>query len=121
MQSQKQENGQIKVVVEGRERATTIRVENNEGAFTALVRRAPIVTEEGVRTGTLIQKVAQLVEQHLRLAPDVQPDALQTAMRNADASHMADALASQLRISVEDKQASRHCWNSSQRPPVWHV
>ena len=104
LQSQKQENGQIKVVVEGRERATTIRVENNNGAFTALVRRAPVVTEEGVRTDALVQKVGQLIEQHLRLAPDIQPDALQTAMRNADASHMADALASQLRISVEDKQ-----------------
>jgi ATP-dependent Lon protease len=79
-------------------------VENNNGAFTALVRRAPVVNEEGVRTDALVQKVAQLIEQHLRLAPDVQPDALQTAMRNADSSHMADALASQLRISVEDKQ-----------------
>src|SRR5215210_994334 len=104
LQSQKQDNGQIKVVVEGRERATTIRVENNDGAFTALVRRAPVVSEEGVRTDALVQKVAQLIEQHLRLAPDIQPDALQTAMRNAEASHMADALASQLRISVEDKQ-----------------
>jgi ATP-dependent Lon protease len=104
LQSQRQENGQIKVVVEGRERATTIRVENNNGAFTAMVRRAPIVNEEGVRTDALVQKVAQLIEQHLRLAPDVQPDALQTAMRNVDPSHMADALASQLRISVEDKQ-----------------
>jgi len=104
LQSQRQENGQIKVVVEGRERATTIRVENNDGAFTALVRRAPVVNEEGVRADALVQKIAQLIEQHLRLAPDVQPDALQTAMRNADSSHMADALASQLRISVEDKQ-----------------
>src|SRR6267378_2043922 len=115
MQSQKQENGQIKVVVEGRERATTVRVENNEGAFTALVRRAPIVSEEGVRTDALIQKVAQLVEQHLRLAPDVQPDALQTAMRNADASHMADALASQLRISVEDKQGLLELFSAQAR------
>jgi len=40
------------------------------------------VNEEGVRTDALVQKIAQLVEQHLRLAPDVQPDALQTAMRN---------------------------------------
>src|SRR5437879_652983 len=104
LQSQRQDNGQIKVVVEGRERATTVRVENNNGAFTALVRRAPSVNEEGIRTDALVQKTAQLVEQHLRLAPDVQPDALQTAMRNADPSHMADALASQLRISVEDKQ-----------------
>ncbi len=104
LQSQRQENGQIKVVVEGRERATTIRVENNNGAFTATVRRAPVVSEAGVRTDALVQKISQLVEQHLRLAPDVQPDALQTAMRNADPSHMADALSSQLRIAVEDKQ-----------------
>jgi ATP-dependent Lon protease len=115
LQSQRQENGQIKVVVEGRERATTIRVENNNGAFTALVRRAPAVKEEGVRTDALVQKIAQLVEQHLRLAPDVQPDALQTAMRNADASHMADALASQLRISVEDKQGLLELFSAQAR------
>src|ERR671932_1926048 len=65
LQSQKQDNGQIKVVVEGRERATTVRVENNDGAFTALVRRAPQVNEEGPRVETLIQKINQLVEQHL--------------------------------------------------------
>ncbi len=115
LQSQRQENGQIKVVVEGRERATTIRVENNNGAFTALVRRAPVASEEGVRTDALVQKVAQLIEQHLRLAPDVQPDALQTAMRNAEASHMADALASQLRISVEDKQGLLELFSTQAR------
>src|SRR5215813_12545754 len=60
LQSQKQENGQIKVVVEGRERATTVRVENTDGAFMALVRRAPVVNEEGTRLDALIQKVGQL-------------------------------------------------------------
>src|ERR1051325_1269783 len=115
LQSQRQENGQIKVVVEGRERATTIRVDNNAGAFTATVRRAAVVAEEGVRTDALVQKIAQLIEQHLRLAPDVQPDALQTAMRNADPSHMADALASQLRISVEDKQGLLELFSAQAR------
>jgi ATP-dependent Lon protease len=115
LQSQRQENGQIKVVVEGRERATTIRVDNNAGAFTATVRRAPVVSEEGVRTDALVQKIAQLIEQHLRLAPDVQPDALQTAMRNADPSHMADALASQLRIAVEDKQGLLELFSAQAR------
>jgi len=115
LQSQRQENGQIKVVVEGRERATTIRVENNNGAFTAIVRRAPVVSEAGVRTDALVQKISQLVEQHLRLAPDVQPDALQTAMRNADPSHMADALSSQLRISVEDKQGLLELFSAQAR------
>ncbi len=104
LQAQRQENGQTKVVVEGRERATTVRVENDNGAFTATVRRAPTANESGPRIDALTQKIGQLIEQHLRLAPDAQPDALQTALRNPDPSHLADALASQLRITVEDKQ-----------------
>jgi ATP-dependent Lon protease len=115
LQSQKQENGQIKVVVEGRERATTVRVENTDGAFMALVRRAPIVNEESTRLDALIQKVGQLVEQHLRLAPDTQTDALQTALRNQEPSHLADALASQLRISVEDKQGLLEIFSTQAR------
>src|SRR5215203_5566412 len=104
LQAQRQENGQTKVVVEGRERATTIRVENDNGAFTATVRRAPAAPEAGPRIDALMQRVGQLVEQHVRLAPEMQTDALQTALRNTDPSHLADALASQLKISVEDKQ-----------------
>src|ERR1700750_26992 len=115
LQSQKQENGQIKVVVEGRERATTVRVENTDGAFMALVHRAPIVNEEGTRLDALIQKVSQLVEQHLRLAPDTQTDARQTALRNQEPSHLADALASQLRISVEDKQGLLEIFSTQAR------
>jgi ATP-dependent Lon protease len=115
LQSQKQENGQIKVVVEGRERAATIRVENNDGAFTALIRRAPVVNEEGQRVEALVQKINQLIEQHLRLAPDAQTDALQTALRNQDPSHLADALASQLRISVEDKQGLLEIFSAQAR------
>ncbi|CDM66938.1 endopeptidase La [Pyrinomonas methylaliphatogenes] len=104
LQAQRQENGQIKVVVEGRERATTIRVENEDGAFTAIVRRAPIATETGLRVESLIQRIAQLLEQHMRLAPEMPTDALQAALRNPDPAQMSDQFASQMRISVEDKQ-----------------
>jgi ATP-dependent Lon protease len=115
LQSQKQDNGQIKVVVEGRERATMVRIENADGAFMALVRRAPVVNEEGARLDALVQKIGQLVEQHLRLAPDMQTDALQTAMRNHDPSHLADALASQLRLTVEDKQGLLELFSAQAR------
>ena len=104
LQAQKQDNGQIKVVVEGRERATVIRIDDSDGAFTATVRRAPVVPETGQRIDALVGKLGNLVDSHLRLAPETQTDALQTALRNQDSSHLADALASQLRISVEDKQ-----------------
>ncbi len=104
LQAQRQDNGQIKVIVEGRERATAIRVENDAGAFTAVVRRAPVAAETGLRVEALIQRIAQLLEQHMRLAPEVPTDALQAALRNPDPAQMADQFASQMRISVEDKQ-----------------
>src|SRR3954465_468630 len=80
LQAQRQENGQTKVVVEGRERATTIRIENDNGAFPAPGRRPPAVAEAGPRIDALMQRVGQLVEQHVRLAPEMQTDALQTAL-----------------------------------------
>ena len=104
LQAQRLENGQTKVVVEGRERATTIRIENDNGAFTAVVRRAPAAPEAGQRVDAFIQRIHQLIAQHLRLAPETQTDALQTALRNQDPSNLADSLASQLKLSVEDKQ-----------------
>jgi ATP-dependent Lon protease len=105
LQSQRQDNGQIKVVVEGRERATMVRVENRGGAFTAFVRRAPVIHEGNMRMDIMLQRIHTLVEQHMRIAPDAQSDALQTALRNQDPAHMSDALASQLKIAVEEKQA----------------
>ena len=51
----------------------------------------------------------------LRLAPESQTDALQTALRNQNPSHLADALASQLRISVEDKQGLLELFSSQAR------
>ena len=92
LQSQRQENGQIKVVVEGRERATALRIENHYGAFTAIVRRAPQAREYGMRTDILMQRIAQLVEQHIRLAPEAQSDVLQTALRNPEPSHLATSV-----------------------------
>jgi ATP-dependent Lon protease len=104
LQSQRQENGQIKVVVEGRERATALQIENYQGTFSARVRRAPRAQEYGVRTDMLMQRIAQLVEQHVRLSPEPPSDAFQAALRNPEPSHLADAIASQMRLPLEEKQ-----------------
>src|SRR5918994_3860078 len=46
LQAQRQENGQIKVVVEGRERGRSVRVEQDaEGMFHAYVRKVPSTDE----------------------------------------------------------------------------
>src|SRR5688572_10226427 len=105
LQAQRQDNGQIKVVVEGRERGESVRVEKDpDGMFYAHVRKITPSDESGYRTDGLLQKIHTLVEQFLRVSPDAYTDALHASLRGISAAQIADAMSSHLRISVEEKQ-----------------
>jgi len=105
LQAQRQENGQIKVVVEGRERGRMIRVDQDaDGMFHAHVRRVSATDESGYRTDGLLQKIHSLVEQFLRVSPDAYTDALHASLRGVSAAQVADSMSSHLRIGVEEKQ-----------------
>ena len=106
LQAQRQENGQIKVVVEGRERGLSVRVEqDDDGMFYAHVRKVASSDESGFRTDGLLQKIHTLVEQFLRVSPDAYTDALHASLRGVSSAQIADSMSSHLRISVEEKQA----------------
>lgn len=116
LQAQKQENGQVKVVVEGRERGTTIRVEQNpNGMFYAMVRRIASVDESGYRTDGLLQKIHGLVEQLMRVAPDAYTDALHASLRGISVAQISDAMSSHLRISIEEKQSLLETFSVQER------
>lgn len=105
LQAQRQDNGQIKVVVEGRERGQSMRVEqDDDGMFYAHVRKIASADESGYRTDGLLQKIHTLVEQFLRVSPDAYTDALHASLRGISAAQIADSMSSHLRISVEEKQ-----------------
>jgi len=105
VQAQRQDNGQIKVVVEGRERGMAVRVEHDsDGMFYAHVRRVPSTDESGYRTDGLLQKIHSQVEQFLRVSPDAYTDALHASLRGVSAAQIADSMSSQLRIGVDEKQ-----------------
>jgi ATP-dependent Lon protease len=104
LQAQKQENGQIKVVVEGRERAATIKVDRDDDLLFATVRRIVSTNESGYQTDGLLQKLHNLVEQLMRLSPDAYTDSLHASLRGTIPAHIADALSSHLKVPVEEKQ-----------------
>ena len=105
LQAQRQDNGQIKVVVEGRDRGESVRVEqDSDGMFYAHVRKIQSIDESGFRTDGLLQKLHTLVEQFLRVSPDAYTDALHASLRGISAAQISDAMSSHLRISVEEKQ-----------------
>ncbi|MDH3530396.1 MAG: endopeptidase La, partial [Acidobacteriota bacterium] len=105
LQAQRQDNGQIKVVVEGRERGTSVRIEQDpDGTFSAFVRKIESVDESGVQTDGYLQQIHNLVEQFLRAAPDAYTDALHASLRGVSAAQISDSMSSHLRIAVEEKQ-----------------
>ncbi len=105
LQAQRQDNGQIKVVVEGRERGRMVRVDqDSDGMFYAHVRRVVSTDESGYRTDGLLQKIHTLVEQFLRVSPDAYTDALHASLRGVSAAQIADSMSSHLRIGVDEKQ-----------------
>src|SRR5688572_10658737 len=105
LQAQRQDNGQIKVVVEGRDRGESVRVEQDaDGMFYAHVRKVQSVDDSGFRTDGLLQKIHTLVEQFLRVSPDAYTDALHASLRGISAAQITDAMSSHLRIAVDEKQ-----------------
>jgi ATP-dependent Lon protease len=116
LQAQRQENGQIKVVVEGRERGQSVRVEQDaDGMFYAHVRQVASIDESGYRTDGLLQKIHSLVEQFLRVSPDAYTDALHASLRGISAAQIADSMSSHLRIGVEEKQGLLETFSVSER------
>ena len=116
LQAQRQDNGQIKVVVEGRERGRSVRIEQDaDGMFYAHVRRVASSDESGYRTDGLLQKIHALVEQFLRVSPDAYSDALHASLRGVSAAQIADSMSSHLRIGVEEKQALLETVSVSER------
>ncbi len=116
LQAQRQDNGQIKVVVEGRERGQSVRIEqDDEGMFFAHVRKIASSDESGYRTDGLLQKIHTLVEQFLRVSPDAYTDALHASLRGISAAQIADSMSSHLRIGVEEKQDLLETFSVSER------
>lgn len=103
--TRKPEEETIKVMVEGRERARAIRVEDQDGYCVATVRRAPVVAENHKRHALLVSRVVGLVDQYLKIAQEGNFDQIQAALRASDPGQMVDQLADKMRIDLADKQS----------------
>ncbi len=105
----------IKVLVEGRERARAVRVEEKDGYLIATLRRAQVPVENSKRTAALVTRLGTLIEQYIKLAQDPNPEQLQAALRTADASQMVDNLAHVMKLAVEDKQGLLEIYSTHER------
>jgi ATP-dependent Lon protease len=104
VQSVKLPDGNIKVLVEGSERAKVVQITNDEGFFRATVRLIPVKTEPSPQLEQAASKVTGLFEQYVKLSQSLNYDTMIAAVRVDDPAKLADAIASNLQIPVEEKQ-----------------
>src|SRR6516225_5288282 len=96
--------GNIKVLVEGVERARAISVAAEEGFFRASIRLLGARVEPSPQIDTLVQKVTGLYEQFIKLSQSLNYDTMIAAARVDDPARLSDTIAANLQLPVDEKQ-----------------
>ncbi|MGA2117224.1 MAG: endopeptidase La [Bryobacteraceae bacterium] len=104
VQSLKLPDGNIKVLVEGVERAKVVSVADDEGFFRALVRTTAFRVEAGPQLDALISRVTGLFEQYVKLSQNLNYETMIAAIRVDDPAKLADTVGANLQLTIEEKQ-----------------
>ena len=104
VQSVKLPDGNIKVLVEGVERARALSITGDEGFFRATVRLLGARVEPSPQVEQLVQKVTGLYEQFIKLSQSLNYDTMIAAARVDDPARLSDTIAANLQLPVDEKQ-----------------
>ncbi|MGB6132225.1 MAG: endopeptidase La [Acidobacteriaceae bacterium] len=104
VQSVRMPDGNIKVLVEGIERARAVEISDADGFFVATVKVAKPLTEMTPQIETLVQRVTSLFEQYVKLQQSLNVETVASAIRTDEPAKLADTIAASLQLEVPDKQ-----------------
>src|SRR5229473_1005834 len=104
VQSVKLPDGNIKVLVEGVERARALSIATEEGFFRATVRLLGARVEDSPQIKQIVEKVTGLYEQFIKLSQSLNYDTMIAAARVDDPARLSDTIAANLQLPVDEKQ-----------------
>ncbi|NOT43830.1 MAG: endopeptidase La [Acidobacteria bacterium] len=104
VQSLKLPDGNIKVLVEGVDRARAIEWKEDKGFFRVVVKVLPKQKDTGSDVETTMSRVVTLFEQYVKLSNNLHYDAMIAAVRVDDPGKLADTIAAHLLVGVDEKQ-----------------
>src|SRR5271169_6195337 len=104
VQSVKLPDGNIKVLVEGVERARALSIASEEGFFRATVRLLNTRVEPSPAVDQTVQKITGLYEQFIKLSQSLNYDTMIAAARGDDPARLSDTIAANLQLPVDEKQ-----------------
>ena len=114
VQSLRLPDGNIKVLVEGVERAKAIQVYDEDHYLKAVLRPAPSMPVQAA-SEALVTKITSLFEQYVKLSQNLNYDTMLSAVRVEDASRLSDTIAANLSVSIEEKQELLEVFNPIDR------
>jgi ATP-dependent Lon protease len=105
VQSLKLPDGNIKVLVEGVDRARAVEWKEDKGFYRVVVKVLPKTKETAAGdVETTMGRVVSLFEQYVKLSNNLHYDAMIAAVRVDDPGKLADTIAAHLVIGVDEKQ-----------------
>jgi len=103
-QSLKLPDGNIRVLVEGLKRARTLEIHEIEGCFEAIVEFETVPGVSQAKMSLLTKRLTLQFEEFAKLNPNINYESILEAVRKTDTERLADTIAANLPISVDDKQ-----------------
>ncbi|HKX89622.1 MAG TPA: endopeptidase La [Sphingopyxis sp.] len=98
-------DGTVRVLVEGKERAKLLALENDDKAVLARVTPIADAEDDSVDTAALMRSVVDQFENYAKLNKKMPAETAVQLSQIEDASRLADSVAGNLNIKVSDKQA----------------
>src|ERR1700735_3382133 len=104
VQSVKMPDGNIKVLVEGVERAKSAEVNDTDGFFVATLRVGKTHFEMTPAAEQLMQRVTGLFEQYVKLQQSLNYETIIATVRMDEPAKLSDTIAANLQLGIEEKQ-----------------
>src|ERR1700685_628632 len=104
VQSLKLPDGNIKVLVEGVERAKVVSISDDQGYFRAVVRTFNFKVEAGPQLDSLTGRVTSLFEQYVKLSQNLNYETMIAALRVETPGSLPDTVGANLQLTIEEKQ-----------------
>ena len=104
VQSLKLPDGNVKVLVEGLDRARAVEWKEDKGFYRVVAKLLPRQDDTSEDVENTMTRVVSLFEQYVKLSNNLHYDAMIAAVRVDDASKLADTIAAHLVVGVEEKQ-----------------
>jgi ATP-dependent Lon protease len=104
VQSLKLPDGNIKVLVEGVDRARAVEWKEDKGFYRVTVKMIPRQRDAGGDVESTMTRVVSLFEQYVKLSNNLHYDAMIAAVRVDDPGRLADTISAHLLVGVDEKQ-----------------